>query len=198
LLPGYGWYFPVADDVANVGVGMLMNPMARRGLSLDRLFREFIATNKHVGERLDGARLIGQLRGAPIPMGPGPSHTIFPGCLFVGDAAGFVDALTGEGIGAAMHSGRMAADVAADTLGTEKRDPRRLEVYRARCRARFGSSMRASYWLQRMLGTGFFVERLVRGAARRPALSAQLFEMVAGVLPKTAAFHPANVARALL
>lgn len=198
LLPGYGWYFPVSKSVANVGVGMLKVPMKRRGVTLHHLFRDFIQTNTRLRERLVGARQIGRLRGAPLPMGPGPSHTLHAGCLFVGDAAGFVDALTGEGIGAAMRSGRMAAEVVADVLGRSELDRTGLSAYALRCRREFGNSMRAAWFLQRMLGTGFFVERLVSGAARRPALGSQMFGMVAGVLPKTAAFRPANVVRALL
>lgn len=198
LLPGYGWYFPVSPTVANVGVGILAGPMVRRKLKLTDLLSAFTSSNAFVRERLARARPIGRLRGAPLPMGPGPSHTVRANCLFVGDAAGFVDALTGEGIAAAMHSGRLAATVAIQALGAACFEAKTLANYDRLCRRRFGSSMRTAWWLQRALGSGFFIDRLVSGAAKRPALQAALFDMIAGVLPKSEALRPMNLARAFL
>lgn len=197
LLPGYGWYFPVGNGVVNVGVGMLQEPLKARGLTLDGLFALFLAENRFVAERLRGAPRIGRLRGAPLPMGARPTLTVRDGCLFVGDAAGFVDALTGEGISAAMHTGRMAAEVALAQLAAGDVSAGALVDYDRRWRARYGRSLRAARLLQRMLGGGLFIDRLVRHSTTRPRLGAAMFDMVAGIVPKTEALRPTNLARLL-
>jgi geranylgeranyl reductase family protein len=95
---GYGWLFPKGDHV-NVGVGgrRSIGPMLRQ--RLDQLTRFY---------GFDPADL-GGVRGHPLPMRSPGSRIADGNVLLVGDAAGFVDILTGEGIYAAVKSGQIAA-----------------------------------------------------------------------------------------
>ncbi len=100
---GYGWVFPKGDHL-NVGVGgwQAVVGSSLRG-DLDRLCRSY---------GLDPASME-QLRGHHLPMmRPGTTLTA-GGALLVGDAAGFVDPLSGEGIYQAIASG-IAAGSALD------------------------------------------------------------------------------------
>jgi geranylgeranyl reductase family protein len=95
---GYGWLFPKGDHV-NVGVGgwPSIGPTLRR--RLDTLTRFY---------GLEPAGFWG-LRGHPLPVRrPGATLTQGP-VLAVGDAAGLLDPLTGEGIYSAIWSGIVAA-----------------------------------------------------------------------------------------
>jgi geranylgeranyl reductase family protein len=94
---GYGWIFPKCATVT-VGIGGL----AARNGDMRTRFREFA---KAALGRVPDERLCG----SPIPFGnfvatPGRGST-----LLVGDAAGLVEPLTGEGIAFAIQSGRHAA-----------------------------------------------------------------------------------------
>lgn len=94
---GYGWLFPKGDHV-NIGVGgnRSMGPTVRE--RLDRVTRFY---------GFDPGDFWG-LRGHPLPLRR-PGSPVFDGnVLTVGDAAGFVDVLTGEGIYAAVRSGQIA------------------------------------------------------------------------------------------
>jgi len=99
LIPGgYGWLFPKGDHV-NVGVGgwQYTGPTLRR--RLDEITRHYgIAPEQLHGLR--GHHLPVRRRGASIARGR---------VALVGDAAGLVDPLSGEGIYAAIASGRAAA-----------------------------------------------------------------------------------------
>jgi len=94
---GYGWVFPKRDTLT-VGIGGL----AHRNADLRARYRELaLAAFGRVPSE--------PLCGSPIPFGnfvgmPGRGST-----LVVGDAAGLVEPLTGEGIAFAIQSGRYAA-----------------------------------------------------------------------------------------
>jgi geranylgeranyl reductase family protein len=96
---GYGWVFPKGDH-GNVGVGGWLEQGPKLRGHLDRLARV---------HGLDPAKLSG-VRGHRLPMrrlGTPPSRGRV---LLVGDAAGLVDPLSGDGIYEAWVSARRAAD----------------------------------------------------------------------------------------
>jgi geranylgeranyl reductase family protein len=100
---GYAWIFPKRDHL-NIGI---YHPSSTAGLTRSRLLQ-------YVKGRLGiegGDHVTGQYLG--IGAGESPSEYVQPHLrkhvLLVGDAGGFVDALTGEGIYGALHSGQAAA-----------------------------------------------------------------------------------------
>lgn len=113
---GYSWVFPRRDSVV-VGMGGISrkNPEGIRAC-----FRSFLSTLSvpdHLHENF---------RSYPIPFG---NHLERPGydfALLVGDAAGFADAIFGEGLYYALKSGELAAD--AILQGFQKNLPP-LEIY---------------------------------------------------------------------
>jgi menaquinone-9 beta-reductase len=109
--PGYGWLFPGADGRANAGLGLGTRADRRAGADAVRRLPLFLAHLRRVG-LLEGsgavvpqARLGGWLKMGMVGTTPGAGRV-----LLVGDAAGLVNPLQGEGIAHALTSGRMAAD----------------------------------------------------------------------------------------
>lgn len=97
---GYGWLFPKGDHV-NLGVGGWASEGPRLRDHLARLARSFA---------VDPA-LITELRGHRLPMRqPGASTPSRGTVLLVGDAAGLVDPLSGDGMYEAFVSARLAAE----------------------------------------------------------------------------------------
>ncbi|MDN5852804.1 MAG: geranylgeranyl reductase family protein [Actinomycetia bacterium] len=117
LLSGYGWIFPLADGEVNLGVGTLATAKRPANVAL-RPLMEFYAS-----ERRDEWRLDGTLRAptsALLPMGGAVSEVAGPNWALIGDAAGCVNPLNGEGIDYGLETGRLAAEMIADgaDLGT--------------------------------------------------------------------------------
>ena len=109
LLPGYAWSFPLADGRANVGFGI-----ARGGTistqAMKQLWPELLA-RPHVRKVLgDNAEPEAPHKAWPIPARIGSLPLSHGRALFVGDAAGATDVLTGEGIGQALLTGTLAAE----------------------------------------------------------------------------------------
>lgn len=108
--PGYGWIFPTSDGGTNVGLGIATGADRTAGAGAVRMFPAFLDHLRDLG--LIGShtaapvrRLGGWLKMGMIGTTPGRDRT-----LLVGDAAGLVNPLQGEGISHAMRSGRDAAD----------------------------------------------------------------------------------------
>lgn len=109
--PGYGWLFPGPDGTANVGLGIGVKKGRRGGARPAQDLEAFLEyLNRRgslpgAGGASGGRRLGGWLKMGMIGTTPARGRT-----LLVGDAAGLVNPLQGEGISQALASGRAAAD----------------------------------------------------------------------------------------
>ena len=102
--PGYGWVFPGEDGDANVGLGVGTRGDRRAGARAARDLPAFVAA-----AGLDPSR-IDRTLGGWIKMGMVGTEPARGRTLLVGDAAGLVNSLQGEGIAQAIGSGQAAAE----------------------------------------------------------------------------------------
>ncbi len=108
---GYGWIFP-KKDTANVGVGL--NPQFNTNRALHFFLEKYPAVKSILGEKYS----INEVRGGGIPCN-GPrkiDEVTSDGLILVGDAAGMVEPLTGEGIAPSMISGISAGEIAITSI----------------------------------------------------------------------------------
>jgi flavin-dependent dehydrogenase len=111
IVGGYGWLFP-KGDIANLGLGVSPDHRARLKPLLDGLRARLIAQGR-IGEAILGHT------GGAIPVGGmNAAQGLLGDCtvLLAGDAAGLVNPVTGAGIPAAVISGRLAGEAAAQIL----------------------------------------------------------------------------------
>jgi flavin-dependent dehydrogenase len=82
----------------------------------------------HLGRRLSGSRplLVKPLAVAGIPYGFLNGATGTPGLFRLGDQAGVIPSLAGDGVAIALHSGRLAAETWLANGGSEARYRKRL------------------------------------------------------------------------
>jgi len=110
--PGYGWVFPAGNGRVNVGlgIGVLADRTAARRATRD--FDAFLEHASRVGILGPRTRQPVSIRplGAWLKMGLVGTTPARDRVLLVGDAAGLVNPLQGEGIAQAMDSGRAAAE----------------------------------------------------------------------------------------
>ena len=114
-----------------------------------------------------------------LPLGGPLARTFAERALVCGDAGGFVNAYTGEGIYYAMVTGRHAGDVAADALASGDLSPARLAAYERGWRAELGDELADSVRIQRRLfGNPALADAIIRAAALDARLC-RLFALVA-------------------
>jgi geranylgeranyl reductase family protein len=165
VLPGgYGWVFPKGDH-ANLGVGGWGSEGPRLRDHLARLARAH-GVDPGTPTEIRGHRL--PMRRLGTPAGAGRT-------LLVGDAAGLVDPLSGDGLYEAFVSARLAAEavVSGD-----------LDGYTAALAAALDRHAAASWAAKRAFDR---YPRTVFAAARAPGV----FKVVAGLLCGDVA-HPAD------
>ena len=108
LLSGYGWIFPLGDGEVNLGVGTLATARRPAAVAL-RPLMQFYADQRRAEFDLSG-----ELRAptsAMLPMGGAVSGVAGPNWALIGDAAGCVNPLNGEGIDYGLETGRLVAEV---------------------------------------------------------------------------------------
>jgi menaquinone-9 beta-reductase len=113
--PGYCWLFPTGKNEANVGVGVVLDTIPT-GSRLDELLNDLIRNNKALNKRLKNAKLVGRIGGWPLTTYNPNKPLIDNRVILVGDAAGLVNPLNGEGIQNALLSGRWASETAINSL----------------------------------------------------------------------------------
>jgi len=116
LLSGYGWIFPLGDGDVNIGVGTLATDKHPADVNLRQL------TNHYTDQQREDWELDGELRAtwsAMLPMGGAVSGVAGPNWMLVGDAAGCVNPLNGEGIDYGLETGHLAAQLLADPSTTD-------------------------------------------------------------------------------
>jgi flavin-dependent dehydrogenase len=110
VLAGYGWVFPLHTGEVNIGVGTLATARRPANVQLRSLIEHY-ARLRRADWQLDGeVRLV---RSALLPMGGAVSGVAGPNWALVGDAAGCVNPLNGEGIDYGLETGRLVAELAA-------------------------------------------------------------------------------------
>ncbi len=108
-VPGYGWMFPCGDGTVNIGVGALSTMKGFKSLNLNTLldsYRGLVRDSWQIGPNLD------RPRAWRLPMTAVRRHG--PGWVAIGDAAGLVNPMNGEGIDYGLESGMLAADLFLD------------------------------------------------------------------------------------
>jgi flavin-dependent dehydrogenase len=105
-IPGYGWMFPAGDGTVNIGVGALSTMKGFRDLNLNRLVDQYAAM---VRDEWSLGPMLERPRAWRLPMSALRRHG--PGWVAVGDAAGLVNPMNGEGIDYGLETGMLAVDL---------------------------------------------------------------------------------------
>ncbi|MGY1594930.1 geranylgeranyl reductase family protein [Geodermatophilus sp. SYSU D00708] len=115
LLSGYGWVFPLgaASGQVNIGVGTLATAHRPAGVALKSLLETY-ADARREDWQLDGP--VEAPASALLPMGGAVSGVAGRNWALVGDAAGCVNPLNGEGIDYGLETGRSVVELLDDDL----------------------------------------------------------------------------------
>lgn len=111
--PGYYWLFPTGPNSANVGIGMVLKTVPPVEDPLRELLLDLIEKDTALCKRLRNATMQGKILGWPLNTYNPDLNIADERVMLIGDAAGLINPLNGEGIQYALLSGKWAAQVAA-------------------------------------------------------------------------------------
>lgn len=112
ILSGYGWIFPLGAGKLNLGVGTLATNSRPANINLRKLLRLYYELQREDWDLMGQPKLV---RSALLPMGGAVGGVAGPNWLLIGDAAGCINPLNGEGIDYGLETGRLAAELCCDS-----------------------------------------------------------------------------------
>jgi flavin-dependent dehydrogenase len=193
LRRGYGWIFPCGHGLYNIGVGLSHSHAgvdARPGTMQDVNLREMLSAfgTVHAPARtlLEGGRMVGALKGAPLRCSLDGARFARPGLLATGEAIGSTYAFTGEGIGKAMETGILTAEALLAGRAAKEDDAAVIARYEAAVAAlkpRFDLYDRAN----RINDHPWLADLLIWRARKSP----RILKRMSGVLEET--HNPGNL-----
>ena len=173
---------PVADGLTNAA------SVEDRGDSSGRIrtAEDFIGTLGRIHPDLPGRFARARPEGGLRTLGP-LAHRAermgFRGALLVGDAAGFLDPFTGEGIYSALRSAQLAAEHAARALRQCGDGPPDLQSYDTAWRREFLPKWRICMGIQHAVRRPFLAHWIVGRLQGRRALAQEILAAVGDLLP---------------
>jgi geranylgeranyl reductase family protein len=193
---GYGYVFPKTSHI-NLGVGFKLD------YYLSKLRGEHYAHHSSFVQGLASKQLVAgrsnraNFRAFPLPISGPVARTYSDRILLSGDAGGFVNALTAEGIYYAMLSGEHAAQTAITALNAGDFSARMLGRYQQSWKREAGVELEKSVRFQKLLlSDSNRIDRIVRAAGRNPMLADLLARYATGSLAHDQ-FKRALIRRAL-
>jgi flavin-dependent dehydrogenase len=183
--PDYAIINPVAADRANLSIVVPLAHAAPWSGRLETFLTARARLLPHLARRLAGARIV-----APVSaMGPLAYEVREPrvgGVLLVGDAAGFFDPFTGEGIYAALRGAELAVETAVRALRAGDCSRQVLVAYDRARRLAFGGKARVTRVLQFVITRRALANLAARVLARRPSLLDALLGVIGDFVPPRA------------
>lgn len=187
---------PLEDGALNVGVVVERARFERAGLPRDAAFDAFVARLPSLAARLDGRARIDPVRGVG-PLAWRTRAQTFDGAALVGDACGYVDPITGEGIWFALRGAQLLCESLEPALHARRADRGALETYRVARAREIGGRARFALGLQRALRSATVVRAAMSAIAARPGLADVLVSFAGDYVPPRELLRPSVWRRAL-
>jgi flavin-dependent dehydrogenase len=188
LMPGYGWIFPTGDGTANIGVGHL--PVFWAGhlkhRSTRTLLDDFIKRRVREGV-LHSVEQIEPVRGYPLRTDFPRQRVAGKNWVIVGEAAGLVNPVTGEGIDLAIESGLLAANMLDYAIQHKKSNH---AAYQHALWERFGPMFNGLRVLQNILVTPVFTDYALILMNQHRFLTRTILKIAQGMRSPESILHP--------
>lgn len=186
-MPGYGWIFPTGPASANIGLGLWRQQASAAG-SLRAALARFVASPR-LHSLMDGASQVGAIKSYPLRIDFTTAPTFAERVLLVGESAGLVSPLTGEGIDFALETGKLAAEFLEGCFAAGDFSRRAFAGYDRMLRANFQSMFRFLSYLRKVYVNPLLMDRIIQLCERVP----EVRQMFVSILMSQQ--HPAALLR---
>jgi geranylgeranyl reductase family protein len=180
-VPGYGWIFPMRDHEYNVGCAILSPDRVRKlSINLKEKFKIFLDSFPLARDLMQQSDRTTALRAATLRYDFEGAYPFVNGPIVaVGETIGTTLPFVGEGIGKAMESGQLAAEVISKALDSD--DLSKLPQYGQQIESKFKTHYKgyrmAEKWLARSWLNDFLLNRYGKSKDAK--------EILAGIIAET-------------
>jgi len=190
IIPGYFWIFPMNDGIVNVGIGMLHEAIKKNNINLKEAMDLIIKKNPLFRDRFTDAQPMEEPKGWNLPVASIRRKITGNGFMLLGDAAGLIDPFSGEGIGNALFSAKIAIEQAVSAIKSGNFSDKNLMMYEENLWNKVGGELRLSSKLQKLGHNKFLLNLVINKAYKNPEINKLLTDIITGKLPKTKLINP--------
>jgi geranylgeranyl reductase family protein len=176
-ITGYGWVFPKKEHL-NIGIGGGdLNFYKDKKINLLKIYKNYISYLQKNNMIPDNYKTT-PIKGGALPIYP-LEKTFSKRAILIGDAGGFINPLSGEGIYYAMLTGEIAAKVINDALEKEKYSEIFLSKYQTLWKKEFGKDLKL---IKKLLlrGAAETSEKIFWAASKDEVLADLIFGVISG------------------
>ena len=194
---GYGWVFYFGDGSANVGAGVSTRSLEKSGRNLKDYFDRFLE-EPEIARWLRDAEPDGPPKSWSLKMGMWGAKRYAQGLLMVGDAGSMIHPISGEGVGYALESGRLAASWAHEAHTRDDFSSSLLSGYEKQLKRQRAKEHYAGHALVNLVPNLEMMEPLFKACEKDPAARKTLVETFTGDTPAYSLLkHPKTLAATL-
>lgn len=185
FFPGYYWLFPTGSDTANVGIGMpLESWTATNHQQLGEVLRNMIELDPAIHSRLAHAKVRDKIVGWPLATYNPRLPIIANRVVLLGDAAGLINPLSGEGIQYALRSARWCAETLVDAVCNDTLSLLELSPFARRVQDEMRYDMALSRFIIDLASYRFLNPLWLSALAviaKRASINADYYDLAAGL-----------------
>jgi flavin-dependent dehydrogenase len=194
---GYGWVFYFGDGRANVGAGVSTKTLTRTGRNLKDFYDRFLE-EPELADWLEDAEPEGPAKSWSLKMGMWGAKRHTQGLMTVGDAASMIHPISGEGVGYAIESGRLAASFAHEARSRNDYSASLLKGYAKGLRRQRAREHLSGYALTNLVPNLQTMEPLFKACEKDPEARRALVAGFTGDAPiYNLLKHPRALGRAI-
>ena len=190
ILPGYLWIFPLPNNRANVGIGVLSSVVSSRKINLRDALQNLLKTDDRFKERFRSANALETVKGFGLPLGSRQQKLSGNRFLLTGDAASLIDPFSGEGIANAIRSGRVAASHIISAFHKQDFSASFNVEYDREIYRRMWKELKLSHGLQKLCRYQFLFNFIVKRANSSPYVRQFLIDSLANIEKKKLLLRP--------
>lgn len=127
--PGIFWMFPKGKTDANIGMAMIAKTFPHKPEHIKKLLSDHIATHPEIKKRIGNGTLEAKMQGWPITFFNSSQKLCADRVILIGEAAGLINPLSGDGIQYALLSSRWAAQTLEVCVKNDRFSEKSLRTY---------------------------------------------------------------------
>ncbi len=199
-IPGYFWIFPLPNGKANVGIGILVKDMKKRKFNLQKVMNDIIEKNTVFKPRFEKAKRSSDIKSWILPLATrGREMTLYGnGYVLLGDAASLIDPFTGEGIGNALTSGKVAAEVINNAFKKGDFSESVFAEYQKKLFEVIGEEVETNYQMQKVANSKFLLNLIIDKSSRSKDIQGAISNALINPEGHKTLIDPMFILRALL
>ncbi len=205
FFPGFGWIFPVRGDKSNIGVGMVKETLGKHRISLKDFFEKFQTFIKTIAQKNGKTIEIRSTKGWPIKSYGGARRNFFERGLLIGEAACFVDPMSGEGIPLALESAELGFETLKLAFDKGDFSTSTLQDYETRWKARWDPDLKVSDFVVSLIRNRYLAKLWIQSfrvigmtALHDKDYAHKIGGIMAGLVPNREGFSPDILIKSLL